>query len=156
MHDVFLRASRGHWVEKMNNQLFCPFVETNNFKNTSLGSGHYPNIKKILYNWMKSNWKSFGGDVVLNRSNLAYRDEGIIEYQKYDTLIFWEIYYEDFKFLNWHRKMYIKRNTAQQQGTHKVRFQSYFCVIIQFRIILLRIIIIIIKIRTYLHSYIWS
>ena len=54
----------------------------------------------------------FNGDVVSQSFNMAYRDKDSILYQKYEKLICFDIYYEDFNFKELSWKMHIKRNTA--------------------------------------------
>ena len=50
---------------------------------------------------------SLWGAVVLNSFNMVYRDESNILDQKYEKLIFLDLYYEDFKFQKWLKKMHI-------------------------------------------------
>ena len=49
----------------------------------------------------------FWGDVVWYSFEKAKRDEGIISDQKYQKQIFWDLYFEDFKFWEWLKKMHI-------------------------------------------------
>ena len=70
---------------------------------------------------MPSDGNSFGKDVVSDSFNAAYRNESSILDQIYGKQIFWDLYYEDFKFIDWLKKMHILINTEkQQQGTHKI------------------------------------
>ena len=80
------------------------------------------------------NW--FWGDVVLVSSNMTYRDENSIIDQIYQKQIFLDVYYEDLKFKNdWRKSIFKKYNTLQQE-THKIGFQWYSDVSMDFRIIL--------------------
>ena len=47
---------------------------------------------------MQSNWNSFGGDVVLDSFNIAYRHEDSVLEQKHEKKISRNRYYKDFKF----------------------------------------------------------
>ena len=51
-----------------------------------------------IYRVMQSDRKSFCGDVVLDSVNMTYRDADSIWDQKYENQIYWDLYYEDFKF----------------------------------------------------------
>ena len=50
------------------------------------------------YSEMQSNWNSFGGDVVLDSFNIAYRHEDSVLEQKHEKKISRNRYYKDFKF----------------------------------------------------------
>ena len=56
---------------------------------------------------MQSDENSFWGDVVLESFSMAYRDEGSILDQKYEKQIFCVLYYDDFLYWNWSKKMHI-------------------------------------------------
>ena len=56
---------------------------------------------------MQSDGNSFGGDVVLDSFNVAFRDEDSILDQKYEKQILWDLYYEDFEMLEWLKDMHI-------------------------------------------------
>ena len=47
---------------------------------------------------MQSYRDSFGGDVVLDSFNIAFRDENINLFQIYERQIFWDLHYEDTRF----------------------------------------------------------
>ena len=47
---------------------------------------------------MQSDGKSFCGDVFLDSNNMTYRDADSVLDQKYENQIYWDLYYEDFKF----------------------------------------------------------
>ena len=65
------------------------------------------NINYISNSVMQSDGNSFGGDVVLESFSMANRDEGSILDQKYEKQTIWVLYYEDFSYLNWSKKMHI-------------------------------------------------
>ena len=50
-----------------------------------------------MYGVTQSDGNSYGGKVVLDSFNMAYRDEDNIYDQKYEKQIFWNLYYKDFK-----------------------------------------------------------
>ena len=54
-------------------------------------SGLLIDLLRFSYNVMQSDGNIFC-------FNMAYRDEDIILDQKYEKQIFWDLYYEDFKF----------------------------------------------------------
>ena len=60
-----------------------------------------------IYSVMQSDRNRFCGDVVLDSFNMAYGDEGRILFRKYKKQIFWDLYYQDFKFFDWLKKMLI-------------------------------------------------
>ena len=61
---------------------------------------NYPlSLKVISYTLVtQSDGNRFCGDVVFDSFNMAYRDEDSILDQKYEKQVFWDLYYEDFKF----------------------------------------------------------
>ena len=61
---------------------------------------------------MQSEGIGYCGYVVLDSYNMSYGDEDSILDQKYEKQMSWDLYYEDFKFYKWIKKIHIKRNTA--------------------------------------------
>ena len=61
---------------------------------------------------MQSYGDSFSGDVVLESSIMASRDEGSVLDQIYEAQIFLDFYHEDLTCLEYLRKMDIWRNAA--------------------------------------------
>ena len=53
-----------------------------------------------LYNYsvIQSNGISFGGGIILDTFNMVHSDEKSISEQKYEKRIFWDLYYEVFRF----------------------------------------------------------
>ena len=56
---------------------------------------------------MQSDGNSFCGYGVLDNFNTVYRDYDSILEQKYEKQISWDLYYEDFIFLKWLKKMHV-------------------------------------------------
>ena len=46
-------------------------------------------------------WEQFCGDVVLDSFNMVDSDKYSIKDQKYEKRIFWNLYHEDFNFVEW-------------------------------------------------------
>ena len=74
----------------------------------------YPNIEKYfsmyptyMYTVMQSDRNTFYGDVVMDSCNKTSRNEDNILDQIYQIQIFSDLYYEDLKFLEFLKKMYI-------------------------------------------------
>ena len=55
---------------------------------------------------MHSDWKSIGGDVVLDSSNMEVRGEESILDQIYEKQLFLDLYYADFKYDQCFKKMH--------------------------------------------------
>ena len=51
-----------------------------------------------MYSVMKSDGNSFCGGVVFDSLNMAYAEEDSMSNQNYEKQIFWDLYYEEFKF----------------------------------------------------------
>ena len=61
---------------------------------------------------MQPDGNSFCGDIVLDSLNMVYRDKDSILDQKYEKQFFTELYYEDLKFFEWDKNIFVSRNTA--------------------------------------------
>ena len=109
-----------------------------------------------LYSVRQSDRNSFCGDVVLDIFNMAYRDEGLILYKKYEKWIFWDLYYKVFLFkTNW-RKCIKKGNTAHNINKELIKLCFSATVVLVSIFVKCYKELIVIMSRTYMLLYIWS